>query len=82
MEFSYHMFGGSIGSLALKVQNSNNVIRAAPKIKLLGQHSNTMYDWRVDTAEVRSFRDTKLVFEAISGAKHQSDIAIDKIKVR
>ena len=80
VEFFYHMFGGNVGSLSLKVK-TGNTIKSAAKLRLLGSSSASLDDWRQSSVDFTSTPDTRLVFEAISGSKHQSDIAIDKVKV-
>lgn len=73
------MYGGNLGSLALKAKNRNNAKAVARRTLLGSEHK--LNDWQTVSTQLLSFADTRLVFEAISGAKHQSDIAIDKVKV-
>ena len=78
MEFYYHMWGTDIGSLSLKTKLRHS---STTQQTWSGSQSTSISDWRLAQVTIRATLDSQLIFEAVSGARHRSDIAIDKVKV-
>ena len=80
MEFYYHMWGHNIGSLELKTKVQGRVGPSQHTIS--GGQSANINDWKMARVSITSTTESQLVFEAVSGVRHLSDIAIDKVSVR
>lgn len=79
MSFDYHMFGTSMGSLVLEVQETN----ATAWTELFSLSGNQGDNWNTANISLNSYcgSTVRFRFRAISGGGFTSDIAIDRIDV-
>jgi len=79
VEFFYHMYGPEVGELRVRTNSRGG--ESSPLLTLTGSQSANIDEWRVGRVTIQASGSTRVVIEAVSGERHQSDIAVDKIKV-
>lgn len=76
-EFYYYMHGTNIGSLKLRFKTNNQLNDA-----VWSKSGEQGTEWKSAAVDIIvPSGNPQLVFEAISGPRHLSDIAVDEIKV-
>ncbi|XP_071828929.1 MAM and LDL-receptor class A domain-containing protein 2-like isoform X3 [Apostichopus japonicus] len=75
IEFYYHMYGDSIGSLHVYASTSS---LGSPIWSMYGQQGE---EWKRAQVEEFGHPTTKVVFEGVRGTNYDGDIAIDDIRV-
>ncbi|KAF6039560.1 hypothetical protein EB796_002123 [Bugula neritina] len=79
VEFFYHMYGPEVGELRVRTNSRGG--ESSPLLTLTGSQSANIDEWRVGRVTIQASGSTRVVIEAVSGERHQSDIAVDKIKI-
>ncbi|XP_071828952.1 scavenger receptor cysteine-rich type 1 protein M130-like isoform X6 [Apostichopus japonicus] len=75
VEFYYHMYGTSIGSLHVNVETSS---LSYAIWSMYGSQGN---QWLLGQIEIDVYTTTKIVFEGVRGTSYSGDIALDDIGV-
>ena len=81
LEFSYHMYGTGMGTLALEASQTGY---AGPWTKVLSLSGDQGNSWRVYTIDLSAYAgqtNVMLRFSAKTGSSYTSDISIDNIKI-
>ena len=80
LEFSYHMYGAGMGTLALQASQTG---KAGPWTTVLSLFGNQGISWRKSTIDLSAYASPTVMlrFSAQTGSSYTSDISIDNIKI-
>ena len=80
LTFYYHMYGGNIGTLAVKVLHNGTWHTVWEKSGQ--QHRGTTFDWSKAAVNLGPYTGTiDVMFEATAAGGYRGDIALDEIKL-
>lgn len=72
---------GSLGSAKLELKSQTKGVRSSAFTSIQGAQTRDIKEWKESTVTVRLSSNSQLVFEATSGQRHLSDIAVDEVSV-
>ncbi|KAK0068562.1 MAM and LDL-receptor class A domain-containing protein 2, partial [Biomphalaria pfeifferi] len=83
LNFYYHMFGASMGSLNIRLQTGANLLTIKPVMWSMSGNLGNQWNLGQYTMPNAMLKENfQVVFEAVRGTDYFSDIAIDDISVR
>jgi parallel beta-helix repeat protein len=88
MQFYYHMYGSSMGSLSVEVSTDNgSTWNTTPAWTISGQQHTSLTDpWTMATVNLNAYTGTgmsqvKVRFKGVTGTNYYSDMAIDDVSI-
>lgn len=76
MQFWYHMYGTTIGSLNIYIQNNGSQAR-----QIWSRTGNQQNIWRHGQVNLNNYGPYKVLIEGVRGLSYQGDIAIDDVVI-